>query len=106
MTWLVHHRQSEHAASDAECAYREGRHAEAKALYRVAAEAESLALATCDTLKTRTLGVTVVSAVALWGKAGDRAQAQHIAQHWLRTGLLPPFAIAQLHAILRSMPPA
>jgi hypothetical protein len=101
MTWADHHTHSEHLAAEAELATRQGATERAIALYRLAAEAEVQALADLDLAKTRTLGITAVSAVALWYKAHDYQQAERLAHKWLAIGVLPPFAIEQLQGLLQ-----
>jgi hypothetical protein len=101
MTWADHHTQSERLAAEAELAVRQGAAAQAVDLYRLAAEAEARALAALDPTKTRTLGITAVSAVALWYKAHDYPQAERLAHTWLASDMLPPFAIEQLRELLQ-----
>jgi hypothetical protein len=101
MTWADHHTQSERLAAEAELAVRQGAVAQAVDLYHLAAEAEARALATLDPTKTRTLGITAVSAVALWYKAHDYPQAERLAHTWLASNRLPPFAIEQLRELLQ-----
>jgi hypothetical protein len=79
MTWADYRTQSERFAADAELAVRQGAIERSIALYRLAAQAEAHALAELDVTKTRTLGITAASAVALSYKAGDYPQAQRIA---------------------------
>src|SRR5690606_17758225 len=57
--------------------------------------------AALDPTKTRTLGITVISAVALWYKAHHDAQAEHLAHTWLASDGLPPFAVEQLRELLQ-----
>ncbi len=103
MTWADYHTQSEGFAAEAELTARQGAVERSIALYRLAAQAEAHALAELDVTKTRTLGITAVSAVALWYKARDYPQAQRIAHQWLGTDLLPPFAVEQLQGLLQTM---
>lgn len=93
MTWLEYHRQSEQFAGEAEMAERKGEIDRARELYRQAAELEENALSVLDRQKVRTLGITAVSAAALWFKAGKFEIARKIAEEWLAGGMLPPFAI-------------
>ena len=65
MRWDEHHSASERLATDAERAARSGDRAAAEELYRRAAEAEAAALDDVGREKSRTRGVTAVSAVAL-----------------------------------------
>ena len=103
MTWLAHHQTSEQSAQLAELALHQHDIQRAKTLYRQAAQAELLALADLDPTKTRTLGITVVSAVALSLKAGEFRQAEQTAYHWLSTDLLPTFAVQSLRELLQDV---
>ena len=76
MSWVSWHEISERAASEAHIAVREGDQQRATEKFREAAEAESKALDDLDHAKLRTLGITVVSAVSLWFKAGELASAE------------------------------
>jgi hypothetical protein len=100
MTWLEHHQTSEEYAQLAEAALRQQDLQQAQTLYAQAAQAELLALAELDHSKTRTLGITVVSAVALSLKAKQYHQAEQTAYQWLATNSLPPFAIQSLRELL------
>ena len=100
MSWMSYHTKSSKHASAAESAVRKGEAANAALLYRQAAQQEELALAALDKTKLRTLGITVVSAVALWYKAGDYAQAHTLATHWLQAPNLPAFVQIQLQELL------
>lgn len=103
MTWLEHHQQSEKLASGADVARFEGDGKLAKRLYGQAAEAEVRAIAALDPSKQRTLGITAVSAVALYYKAAQPQLAEKAAYRFLGLGNLPNFARMQLlelpHAI-------
>ena len=70
MTWLEHHKESERFASDAEIASHQGDPALAQQLYAKAAQAEERALRDVVLDKSRTYGITAVSAVALYYKSG------------------------------------
>lgn len=99
----MNHSQSEHYASLAEIATKQGDTDRANELYRLAAQAEMVALDELDKSKKRTLGITAVSATSLWYKAQDFRQAQNVAHRWLATDLLPTFAIEQLQSLLQTM---
>ena len=103
MTWVEHHRKSEELASLAAICLMNGHDLEAGKNYRLAAEAELTALADLDLTKERTLGITVVSAAALWFKGQDWNRAKRVAYHWLATDSLPDFAIEELEEILREI---
>ena len=70
MSWNEHHSESEKLASEAELVSRSGNRQEAEQLYAEAAAAEARALADLTPEKQRTIGITAISAVALWYKAG------------------------------------
>lgn len=103
MTWDYHHSESEQFASSAEIAAKEGNEARAIELYRLAAKAEVHALNDLDPAKTRTLGITLVSAVALHYKAGEYLTAKNIAQEWLNKNNIPSFARDELRTILEAI---
>jgi septum site-determining protein MinD len=99
MSWVSWHEISERAASEAHLAVREGDQQRATEKFREAAEAESKALDDLDHAKLRTLGITVVSAVSLWFKAGELANAEQLARRFLASGHLPTFAVSQLRQL-------
>jgi hypothetical protein len=103
MTWLEHHRESEIFASQAQVSKWQGDIQAARGYYAIAAEAESQAVAALEPGKERTLGITVVSAVALWFKAQEFSKAKMLAYEWLASGQLPGFAIAQVEEILKEI---
>jgi hypothetical protein len=79
MSWAIHHAQSEELASQAEAALRKGDRDGALELYRLSAKEEEHALDALDPSKTRTLGITVVSAASLWFKANEWKQVERVA---------------------------
>jgi hypothetical protein len=101
MSWLAHHTRSEEYASQAEDLSRQQETNRAAELYRLAAEAETNALENLAPNKTRTIGITAVSAASLYYKAHEFSQAKQIAHKWLSTDLLPPFAIEEMEEILQ-----
>ena len=103
MTWAEHHRKSEELASLATILVRQGQTTEAISYYRLAAEAEAAALENLDVSKNRTLGITVVSASALWFKGQEFGKAKQLAYRWLATDSLPDFSIDELEEILREI---
>ncbi|NJL40688.1 MAG: hypothetical protein HC899_31065 [Leptolyngbyaceae cyanobacterium SM1_4_3] len=103
MSWLVHHTRSEEYASQAEEFYRQRETNRSAEFYRLAAEAETNALENLASNKTRTIGITAVSAASLYYKAQEFSQAKRIAHKWLSTELLPPFAIEELEEILQAI---
>lgn len=103
MSWAAYHSQSELHAGQAEEALRQHDAEKAAALYRMAAEEETEALGCLEPEKPRTLGITAVSAAALWYKAKDLHQAQTLAYRGLSTQNLPPFAEQQLKELLQTI---
>jgi hypothetical protein len=101
MSWLVHHTQSEGYASQADELCRQHEVDRASELYRLAAAAEVNALRNLDPGKTRTIGITAVSAASLYFKAQEFLQAKRVAHKWLSTELLPPFAVEELEDLLQ-----
>jgi hypothetical protein len=97
----VHHTRSEGYASQAEELRRQLESDRAAELYRFAAEAEANALDNLDPSKTRTIGITAVSAVSLYFKAQEFWQARKLAHKWLATDLLPLFAVEELEDLLQ-----
>lgn len=104
MTWLEYHKQSEQLAGEAEAADYKGEAGRARELYRQAAELEEMALKALDRQKIKTLGITAVSAAALWYKAGQFQQARKVADDWLASNALPAFAVIQLDELLKNLP--
>jgi len=105
MTWADKHRESERLASQANTLLRAGNKHRAQHFYARAADAENDAISHLNAIKTRTLGISIVSAVSLRYKAGQYQQAKDAAITWLALTTLPDFArmaltkiLAQLHA--------
>jgi len=103
MTWLEHHRESELYAVKAELLLREGNTEEAQKLYLQAATNEIRALDDLEPSKTRTLGISVVSAVSLFYKAFRFTEAESVAYKWMASEYLPGFARDQLRGLLQSI---
>ncbi len=103
MTWAELHERSEHLATEAETAVRANARDRAELLYIEAAQLESQALAAIGHSKPRTLGITAVSAVALWFRARQFSEAQKLAYQVLATGDVPPFAVHQLQGLLQAL---
>ena len=101
MSWLEHHTLSEKYASQAEELFRHQQIDRATELYCLAAETETKALEDLDPSKTRTLGITAVSATSLYCKAREFQQAKRIAYKWLATEFLPSFAVNELEGLLQ-----
>lgn len=103
MSWITHHRVSERLASEAQAASFQGQCAEAIELYAQAADAEEKALRVLDPSKTRTIGISAVSAASLYYKAAKLARAKEVADQWLDFATLPEFARQQLRGLLQSI---
>jgi len=103
MTWSEFHRQSEVLAVDAHDALRQGDTDRALALFARAANAEQQALFKIGTDKPRTLGITAVSAVALWFKARNFDQVVKLARQASGMRAMPSFALSEIQAMLDLM---
>jgi hypothetical protein len=102
MSWADLHRQSERLAAEAQAAALQSPE-RARELYVQAATLEADALGELAPTKLRTLGITAVSAVALWFKARRFAEAQKLAYRVLANESLLPFAVEQLQGLLQSI---
>ena len=103
MSWLEYHRQSEQLASDAEVAAYWGDSARARELYKEAAQTEEKALQEVESAKSRTYGITAVSAVSLYFKAAEWQVARSLANRCLGSERLPGFAYHQMDHLLDSI---
>lgn len=103
MTWLEHHREAESLASRADVARHSGNIDQAKLLCGRAAEAEVRAIEALEPSKQRTLGITAVSAVALYYKAEQMKMAENTAYRLLALDDLPGFARIQLRDLLQAI---
>jgi len=102
MSWTELHQKSEHLAAEAQSLAGIDRD-RALQLYVQAAQMETDALLTLTPAKLRTFGITAVSAVALWFKAGRFSNAQQLAYQLLAANQLPHFAVEQLQGLLQSI---
>jgi hypothetical protein len=103
MSWSDFHKQSEVLAADAHEASRLGNADRAKELFSAAAESEQRALQYVASDKPRTLGITAVSAVSLWYKAGKLEAAAELAHSASTIRNLPAFALNELRGLLQSI---
>lgn len=103
MSWAIHHRESERLAGEAEAAIRLGQRGLAHELFRQSARSEERALAVVGTDKPRTLGVTAVSAAALWYHAGELQEAARVAHSASTLVGLPAFAATELRMLLQAI---
>jgi hypothetical protein len=103
MSWSTHHNESAALASEAELFLRSGDTDRARELYRRAGELELQAFEETDSSKTRTQGVTIVSAISLLYKAREFQHAEGIALSHLGRSRLPLFAMEQLKDLVRSI---
>lgn len=99
MSWDLYHSESEKLAGEAEALRLRGDHASAAEAYRRAAELEERALTALDSSKPRTRGITAVSALSLWDKAGNAGEVHRLAKQLLAEPL-PHFALAQAREFL------
>lgn len=102
MTWAELHQKSERLAAEAQAAAHTSPDV-AETLYAEAAKLEAEALDALAPSKQRTIGVTAISAVALWFKAGRFAEAQKLAYRVLASDAMPPFAVEQMQGLLQSI---
>jgi hypothetical protein len=103
MSWTHHHRESERLASEAEVAARRGDAAASRSLYAQAAQSEVSALSLLGPDKSRTLGITAVSAASLWYHAKNIEEAARVAHYASILPGLPAFAAADLRALLQAI---
>jgi len=103
MSWVEFHNKSETLANEAETAIKHGDLYKAEQLYAKAADAEIEALESLEKTKTRTLGITYVSAVSLRYKAKQFSLAEKLAYEGLSEGLLPGFSVTQLKELLQTI---
>jgi Z1 domain-containing protein len=103
MTWSALHKASEEFAKAAHQSVRLGHWARAKQLFALAAAQERRALEALEQDKTRTFGVTAVSATALNYKAELLGPAEIILKQALQDSRLPQFAREQLESLLQGI---
>jgi hypothetical protein len=103
MSWLSAHQESEALAAAGHETIRRGDLAQAQGLFRRAAEFEARALEDLDATKPRTLGITAVSAVALWYKAGELKEATRLAHQASAKPGMPDFALQELRQLLQAI---
>jgi len=103
MTWAELHGESERLAIEAQIALRARNAGQAMQLYKRAAEIERRALDELDVSKPRTRGITAVSAVALWFKAGEYALAEQLAHSMLADPDMPDFARENLRDLVQAI---
>lgn len=103
MTWAELHSESERFAIEAQLAFRARNIQQAMDLYRSAAESERKALDQLDASKVRTRGITAVSAVALWFKAGEYVPAEQLAHLMLADPSIPSFAREDLRNLVQAI---
>ncbi|CDQ12245.1 conserved protein of unknown function [Acidithiobacillus ferrivorans] len=103
MTWAELHTESERLAIEAQLALRVRSTEHAIDLYRQAAEIEQRALEQIDVSKVRTRGITAVSSVALWFKAGVYERAEQLAHLMLADSHIPDFARVDLRDLVQAI---
>lgn len=103
MTWAILHAKSESLAIEASVAIKNRDIKRAQDLYKSAAQLEKQALDLLDADKTRTRGITAVSAVALWFKGGEYAQAEQIAHAALADATMPNFVRQELRNLVQAI---
>ncbi|HEX04796.1 MAG TPA: hypothetical protein ENH10_06515 [Bacteroidetes bacterium] len=103
MTWAELHSESERLAIEAQLALRARNSEQAIELYKRAAEIEQQALEQLDLSKVRTRGITAVSAVALWFKAGEYTLAEQLGYSMLADLHIPDFAREELRNLVQAI---
>lgn len=103
MTWAHLHADSERLAIEAQLAARARDMARAIDLYKRAGDLEREALDLLHVSKTRTRGITAVSAVALWFKAGEYTLAEQLAHSMLADPHIPDFAREDLRNLVQGI---
>lgn len=103
MTWSQSHDVSEKLAASAHEALKNGELERAKALFALAAKAETAAFEILSDDKPRTLGISAVSATALWYKARKFQEAEQVAHKALGRDALPLFARNELRTLLQAV---
>ena len=103
MSWHLFHKESDQFSIEAQLALKAGSFNHAAELYKKAASAEKKALDCVDKTKARTRGITAVSAVALWFKAGEYIAAEQLAYSMLADESLPEFAREELRNLVQAI---
>jgi hypothetical protein len=103
MTWADLHAESERFAIEAQLALRQHNTSRAIEMYKRAAEIEEQAFHQLNPLKTRTRGITAVSAVALWFKAREYVLAEHLAYSILADKDIPDFARDDMRNLVQAI---
>lgn len=99
MSWDRHHTDSERLAQAAQAATDEQG---ARDLYCRAAEAEARALLALDPAKSRTRGITAVSALSLWLKGAEYGTVRARGDEFLQDASLPHFAKVQIRELVEA----
>lgn len=103
MSWIELHSKSEQLAIEAGSAYLARDYVKAVTLYRSAADFERQALTSLDPTKSRTRGITAVSAVALLFKGKDFGAAEQLAYLMLSDANIPEFARTELRNLVQAI---
>lgn len=103
MSWAESHKRSERLAAEAEAASRGGDFAGARSLYLEAAVAEVDAFQALEPEKSRTAGITAVSAASLFYKGGAFLRAESFVLSVLPRADIPSFANVQLRQLLQKL---
>src|SRR5688572_4730508 len=103
MSWASSHEESERMAASAHLAVRQGDESRSQTLFQAAAQAEIAAFDALEPSKTRTRGITAVSALSLAYKGKNFSVAESFAYKCLASGDLPDFAKQQIHSLLQSI---
>jgi hypothetical protein len=89
LNWDHYHSLSESFANTADSHKRLGKYEEALSSYLMAAQWEIVALNILPPEKTRTIGITLISAVSLLIKAGQSDWAKDLSLVWIQNDRVP-----------------
>lgn len=103
MSWSSEHAHSERFAAQADSFAVDGHLEDAYRLYKKAAQAEQRALSSIPSSKAKTIGITLVSAVALYYKAREWDLALSLAYEYLARQDLPSFAQQQVEDLVATV---
>jgi len=103
MSWTLYHSQSETLAAAAHEARAAADPKRAAELFGQAAQAEEIALDALGPDRPRTLGITAISAAALWYKGGKLERAAQLAHRASAKQGMPAFALQDLRELLQTI---
>jgi hypothetical protein len=103
VTWAEYHSASQSIAQTAARALRDGESAAAEVRYREAAQLEEKAIRELDRSKVKTIGITAISAIALFVKGKQLQEAERLAFEVMSWPEVPHFAGQQIRDLLSAI---